>query len=514
MPFSLISLPPAVLAALLGGPHQEQVDDVLRVQWQHKHVQVSPAVITFDQGVKAFYGPTVVSADKLTLYLDSDARYGVAEGHVKIDDPVGTATADEITFNWMKHTGTGRNMMIQSGNVMLQAGSADIGATSWQLTNVYATPCGEDKPLLAVRAPRIVVNEDLSARMYRPTIEVFGKKLITLRKYDYSRGTKSVGIGIPSLSYSRSNGFALSEQLGFQLNEKTAFNAGLRVSARGKPSGDLLLTRSLLGGSEPATILPHSDFDERFNTSYFENIYVRSPEDERRFLSTKRLTVSVGAAVRESAVARKETTLFTKPIEAIVEEAGPIGGGLTQYGQLRLQRIAEEGKPYQNRAVGTLSLSLPSFRPTSWLSTDVRLDGMGFAGEGKLFTWAHAQAGVTLEPAKALRLGVAYSIGKEFGEPFYEADRLYATHSLNLRGDLLLGPTKLSALFKYDTQRKSFYDREFFLSQVAGCIEPFFAYRTFPRTSSFGVRVRLDALYDAIERRTQMAQAQRKRKKS
>ncbi len=54
-----------------------------------------------------------------------------------------------------------------------------------------------------------------------------------------------------------------------------------------------------------------------------------------------------------------------------------------------------------------------------------------------------------------------------------------------------MGPTQISYLLKYDRGRGN-YDRQYIISQVVGCLEPYVLYRKFPDDYKIGVRLRID----------------------
>jgi hypothetical protein len=63
-----------------------------------------------------------------------------------------------------------------------------------------------------------------------------------------------------------------------------------------------------------------------------------------------------------------------------------------------------------------------------------------------------------------------------------------------------LGPTKFSYMSKYDP-KLGWYDREYMVSQVAGCVEMFILSRKHPSDYNLGFRFRLDEFYDVLRRR-------------
>jgi hypothetical protein len=128
-----------------------------------------------------------------------------------------------------------------------------------------------------------------------------------------------------------------------------------------------------------------------------------------------------------------------------------------------------------------------------------RVDTSQFLGKNG-FGWVRAFAGLYFEPTPLLRVAGGVVTSKSFGTPDFFFDQLTAERGFHLRADLNLGATQISYLTKYDTRLK-WYDREYIISQVAGCFEPFILYRQFPSDYRFGLRLRLDNFYDILQRR-------------
>ena len=98
-------------------------------------------------------------------------------------------------------------------------------------------------------------------------------------------------------------------------------------------------------------------------------------------------------------------------------------------------------------------------------------------------------------------MGAAFVYGSHTGEPTFDIDRLFATRAFHGRLDVDLGTTRLSFLSKFDLDRRKWYDNEIGLSQVVGPLEPFITFREFPRTVTFGVRLRAEQAFDRLRQR-------------
>jgi hypothetical protein len=90
----------------------------------------------------------------------------------------------------------------------------------------------------------------------------------------------------------------------------------------------------------------------------------------------------------------------------------------------------------------------------------------------------------------------------EFGNPLFEIDRLYSRQNFNLRADYKRGPYTTSLIWKYDLDRRKWYDTEYSFALASGSFEPFIGGRLFPKTVVFGVRLRTQDIFDRLSSRT------------
>ena len=247
-------------------------------------------------------------------------------------------------------------------------------------------------------------------------------------------------------------------------------------------------------------ITPGSEYGERFRNGYLENIRVRAPINERRYYQSQRRSVSVGSQWNFGVAGQDVGVNFSKPLEVVGEIGGPFkgdGGFLTQ---VRLQAIRRGVEPITNRALIINSAILPSFQIAPKLGTILRADSGSYIGPSP-FTWLRGMAGLAYEPIPQLTLGFGAVLAGEFGRPQYEGiDDLYARDGYVWRMDLNLGPTRAGYMQKWD-RRMGIYDREYYLSQVVGCLEPFVVYRKYPSEYNLGIRFRLDDFYDVLRKR-------------
>src|SRR5688500_12299785 len=69
-----------------------QIDETLIIEFKRQVTTLDPRVATFHDGVTATYDVTVVTADRLIIYLDE--KRGEAIGNVVLTDPAGRVTAN------------------------------------------------------------------------------------------------------------------------------------------------------------------------------------------------------------------------------------------------------------------------------------------------------------------------------------------------------------------------------------------------------------------------------------
>jgi len=228
---------------------------------------------------------------------------------------------------------------------------------------------------------------------------------------------------------------------------------------------------------------------------------VRQPGDEVRFLQTERKSISVDSVWNSGVSSSNYSTYISKSIEGVFESGGPVGkpaNGIGYLAQVRAQDISERGGQFKPRVLLVGSVELPSVSFSSKLKTLARLDGTSYLGSST-YSWGRGIAGVVYEPIPRLRVSGGLFGVTQKGTPQFQFDSPVATRGFQVRADVDLGPTKFSYLTKFD-KGLGWFDREYIVSQVAGCFEPFLLYRQFPQTYTLGVRLRLDDFYEILSR--------------
>lgn len=497
------SAPPAGMTARAAGAVRQQtvqVDLDLVVTARVVETDVAAGTTTFRDGVVATYGVTTLEADRMVL--NTSAGTGVAEGRVKVRDPEGTLEAANLQFDWKAKTGVAENVQLVAGGLSIQARRVEIKDGAWVAEDAFATPCRRSIPSFGVRTGRVEIRPGREARVRRPKLVIFGRQVVGLPTQSYNLNPRSRGIGAPSLSLRNGNRLGATWNPQVMLNGKTTLGASWSSIPGSYPGYGLALGQDLLpSGLDEASPMPQSELNERFSDSFMDRVTVPSPQRSYLTAARPRRSWQLSTSWNERADVRLGEERFSKALELAVAAGGP-AGPVAWVNQLRLQSIRRSDEPFVTRAVAESAATLRPVTLARGIYGIGRLDGTAYLGEGHLFAWGRAMGGLSLEPSPAIRLSAAYVIGRETGDPQFLADRLYAREGWHLRGDLNLGPTKFSLLYKYDRGRSRWYSREYTLSQVVGCIEPYVIYRQLPSTYSIGVRLRIDDFVGAIRRRS------------
>jgi hypothetical protein len=479
-----------------------QFGERLTVEFKRQTIRPGDGSVIFSEGVVARYGLTVIRSDTLTiLYKEGsetsqEVTYGKAEGNVTIEDPEGIAKASIIEFDWGNKSGYGRDLDVTTTGMAVKAREMERLDNKLVFSDVVANPTVNGPVYFSTR--EMTINSNGKGIAKQPSLHLFGKKVLTLPSYRFGKRDDS-GLRLPNISYNR--GFGISWRALLEVDDRTRFLGAVKARKGEGPGINLSLSRSLLPRGEDGTELqPLSDLNERFPAGFFDSVRSTSPKYERASISTRRSSIGIGAAWNQAAVGRLEETEFSKPFE-LISENGRNWNGLGVYSQLRYQQIHESSSPKVNRLFAGISLLAPDQQITPQLNTHLRVDSTGYLG-GKNFSWAQVQAGLVYRPLSNLRIGGAVVQGAEFGTPDFVADRLFSTSGMHWRADIDFGSTVFSYLGKYDFNRGKWYDNEIGLRQVIGSLEPYITYREFPRSFSFGVKLRLD---QTIERLTQRA---------
>ncbi len=453
----------------------------------------------FDEGVKVEYDLTTITADHVEV--ESQNQIGSARGHVHLIDPVAAVDAENLELHWAAsvRTGHAENAYIQIGSSRLRAKALDITPKLWTLTYVEGTTSRAHPAWYEVRTRKLTIVPGQSGKMVKPELYILGGKIAQFPDRSFNLDQRSEGVTIPGFNYQRQSGLGVSWGGGFLLNHNTDFAFGVGAFPNARPSLSATASRSFLPDANPMTIItPSSDLGERFFYGFMDNAAVSSPDMEDHYLNRPRSTVAVDTVWNQSLSDRGTSDGFSKGLEGVYETGG-LANGYEYLGQLRLQSIRDLGNPFENRAVLVGSTAPKPIFLTPNLRTILRLDSTAYLGNHD-FGWVRGFAGLAYMPVKQLRFSAGGFYSTQAGTPDFPIDPLYSTAGYIGRADLILGPTKLSILRKYDVFWK-YYDREYTISQDIGCFEPFILYREYPSDYQLGLRLRLDDLTDLLTKR-------------
>lgn len=496
MPVPWVILPPISIS-----PVVTQVGDELTVV--SKAVRYDPIhqTYTFSDGVSAKVGPTTLTADYLEVTGEQTKGSGFARGHVHVDDPDGTINAENVRFSWDQElvTGHAETVDLNFAGVILKADSVDIQPGTWQLTGLYGTSCMGNPPLFAVKTPKATLVTGKQGNIRHPQLYVLGHHVLTLPNQKINLDPRTQGLRPPNISYRSGDGFGVNWRSGWLLDPQTDLTASFSAFRSDRPSYSLVYAKSFLAPEETrASIVPRSDLATRLNFAYFENVEQPSPRSEERYLDMPRDSVSVGSYWFQGAGNQKSDHAYTKPLEVAYEKGGS-SGMLYGYGQVRLQSIRRELESTHTRLEVDGSIGIRPIELVKGLDVYPRLDALSFAG-GSNSGWLRAQIGVTYHPVRFLTIGGSVHDSYSWGNPLYEIDTLESARGGTARIDLNMGPTQATYIWRYDSSM-GWYDRQYMVSQVVGCLQPYVMYRKWEEDYRVGVNIRLGNLLDVISRR-------------
>lgn len=480
-------------------PKEVIVGDRVRVLAPVLRSNFQTGVSEFADGVTIYYGPTKITAERATF--NGREKTGKASGNVIITDPEGTVQATDVDLNWAEGSrkATAENVFIEAAGARLRAKSAVLTEELWVFNDVEGTTCRKDAPIYSVRSPRLEVRPGRSGQVINPRLSIFGRQIVTLPTQRFNLDPRVQGIRFPNIAYRRNQGLGVAWNGQFLVNNQTAAGFDFGSFQGGYPTYSFAVSRSFLPPEKsPALIIPRDDLGDRFNIGYFDNVELDGPDSGFQRLSIPRSTLALQTQFNRGAVIGPSYLSYSKALDLTYEagrQIGPFGG----LGQIRLQNIRTQNSKAISRATvgGTLqSKVLPLSRQVGLLGT---VDAQGWLG-GNPYSWARGTAGVVYQPVRELTLGAGGFYGQDFGRFDFPADNLYSKTGYALRADLAFGGFRGRYLVKYDTRLK-WYDREYSVNQVVGCLELFLVYRQFPQNYQIGVTLRTDQFFGLLQRR-------------
>jgi hypothetical protein len=480
-------------------PQSKIVEIVVHSIREHDDLQAKKFV--YDESVIATFDVTTIYADHLEIdYINKRLR---AKGHIRVVDPDLKMTAENIDFSWLKGQEFGHAEKVDAhlAGAYLIASAVDILPDHYDFFDVQATTSGGHPPIYEVDATKLSIYPGNYGRAENAMIKAGGFRSPRLRVYRFNLDKRVDGLGIPSVSYEKSNGVGIAYAPSFLINHQTNISTNFGASAASIPRYGVQVTHTFVPENvvNQGRITPSSDLDQRFGFGYFDDVLVKSPESEYAYERLIRNSIGIDSEVNQGATERLPGGSITKAVEVVYERGGKVAdlGGILH---ARLQSVREQGQTsFIDRLELDGSLSAPPIPLNRYAETVIRFDGQGFLGDNQ-YAWVRSETGIAVRPVKQVRLSAAYIAATDFGHPDLTIDQLYTKGGLYFRGDLMLGPTRASYLVKFK-ENGEVYDNEYEISQAVGCFKISLLSREFPAQYRLSVDLRFDNLQDVLSRR-------------
>jgi hypothetical protein len=479
-----------------------QVDQDLVITSRSRTIDPNRQILIVEGDVTATYAGEVITADKIEIHFAPDQRRGIASGHVQLTDPDGKVTATQIEFSWKpsnRYAKADGVVAVVAGST-ISAKSLELTQKLWTFTDFAFTNDRARVPIYKVSGKTMTIVPKKSARVVRPTVSIFGHKIVTWPVQRYTLDPAATGIHPPIPTY-HDGGLGVSWHAGQLVAPETTAEVHFDTFRGELPGSGIQLTHSFLPDSlATRPIAPRTELYQRFDYGYFENLQVGSPQAELDLLSSPRNAITILNNNNSAAIGRGVPgEEFTFPVEAGYENGGPIGsfGYFTDLRVESIRKVGDEKNLTRSEAEG--SLEFPSYTVNQNTQFISRADAEIFRSN-QSFGWGRLSGGLAYTPSKGLSLGVGLAGAFQSGKPDYDIDPLAYTNGAMARADYNLGPHEFGVLFHYDV-RRGLFDKEFLLGQVMGPFQAYVLYRQYPGDTHFGFTLRLDPLFDALRRR-------------
>lgn len=484
------------------GQNVDQIDDILVVEWGTKQVDLKRRVAVFAGGVRATYGPTVLTADRLEV--DMENKTGRADGNVRVVDPEGELRGTNLDFNWQARTGGAEEVFVQVGAMKLWVRKLIIEPDKWTLEGVRATPSRTRPPEFALHSKQVVLRTGRSGRAHNPGIDIFGKRVLTIpTTLGFSLDRRVTGFRFPAISFRRGAGFGMAWNSSILLNDQTSLAVTSNVFPTSLPTYAAELAWSQVPPTKSTGLIsPRTELGERFGDSFTDSVTNETPSVEDDYLRDPRRTLAFGTYWNQSTRGRLvDSSSVSKRYELAAEIGGSLGA-LGGFAQLRYQSLRPDAStPFRDRLALTASANLGSIALARSLDLRLRGDVAGFAATNQSYGWARGTTALVYQPIPQVRLAGAYVIGAQTGDPFFEFDPLYSMRGWHVRADVDLGSMRASFLGKYDSAQARWYDHEYGFAFAAGSFEPYIVWRQFPGDVRIGFRIRGTEVFQKLQRR-------------
>lgn len=482
---------------------REAIDETLIVEWKSKKIDLKRKIATFEGGVRATYGLTVLTADRLEV--DMENKTGRADGNVKVVDPEGTLSGSNLNFDWKNRTGSAEDVFIQVGPLKATAKRIDIEPDRWILTSISATPSRTRPPEFTMKSPKVVLRIGRSGRAQNPSIEVFGFRLFTIpTTLGFSLDRRVTGFRFPAISFRRGSGFGIAWNSSVLVNDQTSFAAQWNSFPSALPTYAGEFAWSAVPPTKSTGLIsPRTELGERFGDAYMDSVSTTTTHAEDDYLRDPRKTVAAGTYWNQSTRGRREDFSSISKRWEISSDFGGTFGPIGGYLQFRYQSIRpDRGSPFLDRVSATGAANIGNWSLLPGLDARLRGDMAAYTTGSRNYGWARGQAALVYHPVKQIQVAGALVFGGSFGTPFFGFDPLYSNSGVHLRADIDLGSIRASFLGKYDFGQARWYDHEYGFSFAAGSFEPYIVWRQFPNDVRFGFRIRATDVFQKLMQRT------------
>lgn len=486
------------------------------VTYGRAEIDLETEIVHYTGGVRAVYGPSILTAEE--LFFDRKNQKGRARGQVKILDPEGTFSADNLEFELTPISegnsklrfkfGSAENVFMEFEGMKMKMDSFIATPTDTsveiKMSNLYATPSRMHPPEFAIKVKELRLSSGKSGRASKLGFDVFGKQLLTIPYYNFSLDRRATGFRVPAISFTRGSGLGVAWGSTFLLNDQTSLTGKLNSLPEALPSLTLEVARTPINPEKfLGRLTTRNDLSDRFSDSYIDSILVTNPYREIRNLRMPRNTVSAGMYYNQTTRGRiDDSETISKQLDIAYEIGSAVGrhGGFLS--QIRGQSIRPDRKAdFTGRLVtlGSVHSGIVPVAPS--LGVMSRVDWQATASDRTRFGWLRSSLTAVATPTSQVTLALGATATVSSGRAEFAFDRIPVKRGLFGRADLDLGSITLTALAKYDADTRTFPDIEYGWSFAAGSFRPYFNYRQFPREVQFGIKLRATDLFDRLSDR-------------
>lgn len=464
--------------------------------------EVDPEITKLKGNVVATYGETVVTCNEAEI--DGIAEKIIFLDGIKIVDPVGELSCNSVEVLFSRpFKGIAKGVWLQLFELRLEAEEVIIEEGVWRIHRGWATMCDREVPDYRIFISDLVILPGKRITGNRTGFQL-GKGLkVELPFIIVGLDRRQTGLQFPEptigdgneLGYKWRNVFVLGNQGSLLYEQRAAFDEVPSVNAQ------IAWTAHDRTDKEKRSMINIRNEDgERFKTDFMDNVMVSDPDSERFLLGADRTVVFAGRTTNWQSTARPGPEVrMDRPWYVGIQSNHMLGDVAFQI-QSRLGTMRLRSHPSETRRVESyLTLLPPVLSFGGALKGRIRADVGSFVERSHHYGWLRTEFGLIYQHDPEFRFTASYVSSMDWGSPRFAVDELYSKRALHLRTDFRFPATDLSLLLKYDFDRKSLYDIEVAIGQVAHCVRPFFAWRKFPGSFAVGFQVRADNLFEALK---------------